>query len=40
LDAAFAAIRDRSRAVQEDVEAAAVEAITKLPPETRRKISN
>lgn len=40
LEAAFAAVRDRGRAVQEDVQAATVEAITKLPPETRRKLSN
>jgi uncharacterized membrane protein len=39
LAAAFAAVRDRSRAVQEDVQAAAVEAIAKLPPDTRRKLS-
>jgi uncharacterized membrane protein len=40
LQAAFAVIRDRRKAVQEEVQAAAVEAIGKLPPETRRKLSN
>ena len=39
LQAAFATLRDRSQAVQEDVAAAVVEAISKLPPDTRRELS-
>jgi uncharacterized membrane protein len=39
LAAAFAAVRERSRAVQEDVQSAAVEAIAKLPSDVRRKLS-
>ncbi|HUN51932.1 MAG TPA: periplasmic heavy metal sensor [Candidatus Sulfotelmatobacter sp.] len=39
LQTAFATLRDRSQAVQEDVAAAVVEAISKLPPDARRELS-
>ena len=39
LRAAFSAVRDRRIALQAEVQAAAIEAISQLPPEVRQKLA-